>query len=361
MKVIVFTADENNGGIKQFTIQILKTFIQLGHDATLFIPNLKSIEIDNGLDKNVLRYKKQKDILGITPEIINTAKKINAMHPDCIYLTDDSMYSIQVMRHVDKKIKMIMTMHDITQHPNKLSFKRRFLTFISVNFYRKIAFKRMNKIIVLSENSRNRLSKMYPNVVPKISLLLLGAHCPNVEETKIPNEIDEDLGPFFLFFGRIQEYKGIYRALVAFNAIENHKGFKFVVAGNGCLSNNEKREIDKSEDIILINRYIEESEMVWLIKNSSIVVLPYIEASQSGVIPLAYHFGKPIIGSRIDGIIEFTNDNTGFLFNNELELKEYMQTVIDDKVDLVLMSKKCLDFENNYLNWETNLKSVLKD
>jgi hypothetical protein len=39
--------------------------------------------------------------------------------------------------------------------------------------------------------------------------------------------------------------------------------------------------------------------MLYLIRNALTVVLPYIEASQSGVTPIAYHFGVPVITSNV--------------------------------------------------------------
>jgi len=44
------------------------------------------------------------------------------------------------------------------------------------------------------------------------------------------------------------------------------------------------------------------------------VVLPYIEASQSGVIPVAYTFAKPVIATTVGGLPEMVDDGqTGYL------------------------------------------------
>jgi len=44
-----------------------------------------------------------------------------------------------------------------------------------------------------------------------------------------------------------------------------------------------------------------------------VVTLPYIEASQSGVVPLAYTHSKPVVGTRVGGIPEMVEDGrTGF-------------------------------------------------
>jgi glycosyltransferase involved in cell wall biosynthesis len=44
------------------------------------------------------------------------------------------------------------------------------------------------------------------------------------------------------------------------------------------------------------------------------VVLPYIEASQSGVVPVAYRFGKAVVASRVGGVPDLVDDGrTGLL------------------------------------------------
>ena len=363
MKVIVFTADENNGGIKQFTIKVFESCLNNGYDSTLFIPNIKSIEIPDQISDKTIRYKKQKDILGITPAIIKTAKQINEIKPDVVYLTDDAMYSIQVMKRIKKGIRVIMTMHDITQHPGKMSIKRRFLTFISTTFYRKIAFKRFDNIITLSDNSRDRLVKQYPKIENKILTFKLGAHPPLSASPHKPIELNNmSETKFLLVFGRIQKYKGIFRTINAFNSLTDNKEYSLVVAGNGSLTEEEKNGALINSKIYLINRFINDDEMVWLFQNSTYVVLSYIEASQSGVIPMAYHFGKPVVASNIDGLKEFVEESkTGYLFDNDDNFKDILHFIVTDSCACYQqLCNNCLRYENDFLNWNKNMKTIIE-
>ena len=51
-----------------------------------------------------------------------------------------------------------------------------------------------------------------------------------------------------------------------------------------------------------------------LFQQASVVVLPYVEASQSGVIPLAYTFMKPVVATTVGGLPEMVEDGrTGYL------------------------------------------------
>src|SRR2546430_16940197 len=55
---------------------------------------------------------------------------------------------------------------------------------------------------------------------------------------------------------------------------------------------------------IVHNEYISEERTAEYFRRASVVVLPYIEASQSGVIPLAYSPGKPVVATKMGGLPE---------------------------------------------------------
>ena len=51
-----------------------------------------------------------------------------------------------------------------------------------------------------------------------------------------------------------------------------------------------------------------------LFQQASVVALPYIEASQSGVVPLAYMHMKPVVATTVGGLPEMVDDGrTGYL------------------------------------------------
>jgi glycosyltransferase involved in cell wall biosynthesis len=51
-----------------------------------------------------------------------------------------------------------------------------------------------------------------------------------------------------------------------------------------------------------------------LFRRAAVVVLPYIEASQSGIIPIAYRFRKPVIATTVGGLpAAVEHGRTGYL------------------------------------------------
>ena len=41
---------------------------------------------------------------------------------------------------------------------------------------------------------------------------------------------------------------------------------------------------------------------------ADVIILPYRDASGTGVIPLAYHYGKPVIATDVGGLSELVED-----------------------------------------------------
>ncbi|KKG82671.1 glycosyltransferase [Methanosarcina mazei] len=117
-----------------------------------------------------------------------------------------------------------------------------------------------------------------------------------------------------LFFGRILEYKGIDYLIKAEPLIsEKIPNIKIIIAGSGDFSKYESM-INHKNHFEIINEYIPDEKVSELFQKSSVVVLPYIEASQTGIIPIAYAFKKPVVATDVGSLSEVIVDGvTGFI------------------------------------------------
>jgi glycosyltransferase involved in cell wall biosynthesis len=114
-----------------------------------------------------------------------------------------------------------------------------------------------------------------------------------------------------LFFGRISEYKGLAVLLDALEQLWLRRpNLRLTVAGEGSLP--EHRALGDPR-VTLIHRHVAEADVPALFAASTIVVLPYIEASQSGVGSLAKAHGRPIVASAVGGLPELVSDGSGTL------------------------------------------------
>jgi glycosyltransferase involved in cell wall biosynthesis len=117
-----------------------------------------------------------------------------------------------------------------------------------------------------------------------------------------------------LFFGRVTFYKGLDILLRAFRSVQaRFPKAQLTIAGQGDLRP-YTRLIRDLQNVKILNRWIEESEVSTIFQNASIVVLPYVEASQSGVIPIAAAFALPVIATNVGSLPEqIDHGKTGIL------------------------------------------------
>jgi len=112
--------------------------------------------------------------------------------------------------------------------------------------------------------------------------------------------------PTLLAFGRIQPYKGLD---VLFDAMPSvWAGMPEValrVAGQGVLP---EHPVLADSRVEVINRYLPEEAVPDLYREATCVVLPYREASQSGVGSLAKEFGRATVASDVGGLAELVGD-----------------------------------------------------
>jgi glycosyltransferase involved in cell wall biosynthesis len=105
-----------------------------------------------------------------------------------------------------------------------------------------------------------------------------------------------------LFFGRISTYKGVDILVEAFNKVkQKYSNIKLIIAGKGDLSFLNNINLDKVE---IRNYFIEQDEMSFLFTNADLLICPYKDATQSGVLMTARAFGLDHLVSNVGGLTE---------------------------------------------------------
>lgn len=145
---------------------------------------------------------------------------------------------------------------------------------------------------------------------------------------------------YILIFGRIVPYKGFNILIEAIRIARNLTNNKFnvLISGKGDISYLEGLlNTDDYEYITICHNFVPYSRIPDLFERAKFLVLPYTNASQSGVIPLAYTFSKPVIVSNVGSLPEYVDQGeTGYIFelNNSTQLATYI-------VDLIENEQKC--------------------
>ncbi|MBT7656340.1 MAG: glycosyltransferase [Flavobacteriales bacterium] len=143
--------------------------------------------------------------------------------------------------------------------------------------------------------------------------------------------------PIVLFYGLIRPYKGLDLLLKAFDD-KPLKNTDIQLAVVGEFYESRKRyqtALDRlvvSERLYLHPEFASETLTQQVFSAADIVILPYRSASQSGIIPLAYHYHKPIIVTDRPGLKQIIEvDQTGWVCSpNALALSETLVTAFKE-------------------------------
>ena len=351
--IALFTSN-TKGGIIQFTMQLLKTLNEIGVSTIAFVPDNAQYTMNEEWKDKIFSYTKIRSVNYKNSGVKAIADKITSTGADVFWCMDDSILAMQAALLL-KNITIYCTIHDAIPHPSMHeTFKDKIQRTVT-NLYRKKVRGCAERIFVLSTEVKNLVIKNQAYLKDKLFMLPLGAHIPDVELQK-PSDLTAEAKRFYLFFGRIDKYKGIENLLRAYQCVSENN-LPLVIAGGGELSSEEKELYSQSKNVMLLNRFISDSEMLWMLKNALCVVLPYIEASQSGVLPIAYYYGVPVIVSDVPGLTQFVeNGTTGIVASDVKALAEAMD--ITNRGVLGDMGNNAKKYYEDNLDWKTNLKKI---
>lgn len=111
-------------------------------------------------------------------------------------------------------------------------------------------------------------------------------------------------GPLrLLCFGRLLPYKGLDLLAAALCRLPPGAPFELRIVGQGSESV-ELGTLRNCPGVTVENRWVPEAEIGPLLAWSDAVILPYREASQSGVAAAALAAGRPVIATRVGGLVE---------------------------------------------------------
>lgn len=371
MKKIAFIYLGRKGAGPVFAYEMAKGFIANGVELYVFI----SKGIDNFSKWQELGAQKIEALDTYSNKfnfVINTIKfrfstyrklkkKYSSLVVDACYLSMAfehpwDRYILNVLHNPQQ----IATIHDPIAHSsNSADLKLMKIAKSLLNFG--IRAKKPDDVIVLSScfvdciNRAFNIDKKHIHVIPHGVFDYYNDNTNNEKHNYDKNKIN------YLFFGRIDKYKGLDVLGKAYSIVKkSNPNTTLTIAGSGDFSPYVKI-YSELPDVSIINRWIKDEEIKSFFDPESnvILVLPYIDATQSGVIPIAMFNKIPVIVSNAGGLVEQVKNNiTGFVTNirDENGLADIMQVVgLNDNRKIVDNAYKYI----SELSWDVLSKKVL--
>jgi alpha-maltose-1-phosphate synthase len=239
-----------------------------------------------------------KNILFEYRKIVETIQLFN---PDIIHITSGHILLIPLIRKFRHK-PIVVTLHDVTPHSGENTWLHRYIIASQIHS--------ATHIFVHGSDQKKELIRMGISE-NKISIIPHGDYS-FFRDFQTGGVTEEDA---ILFFGRIVEYKGLDLLLDAMIVLQKKYRFKLIIAGEGNLTPYQDKITRIDPKLIEIhNRYIEDDQVARLFQRAKIIILPYTDGTQTGIIPIAYALSKPVIATNVGSFSEvIENEKTGLL------------------------------------------------
>jgi glycosyltransferase involved in cell wall biosynthesis len=148
---------------------------------------------------------------------------------------------------------------------------------------------------------------------------IFGSAIPKTEARATLGLTDERV---ILFFGYVRRYKGLHILLDAMPTILKSLKVKLLVVGEFYDDEQKYRQQIRDnglQDAVVVHSdYVPNEQVGPYFSAADIVVLPYVSATQSGIVQIAYQFDKPVIATDVGGLSEVVlNGRTGFIVKPE--------------------------------------------
>lgn len=272
-------------------------------------------------------------------------KKINIVH-----LTWPPRYG-EFFTYLLRK-RIVITMHDPLPHSSEDTWLNR--------LHRDVCFRLLNDFILLNETQKEEFIKTYHMGAKRVALSHLSAYTnlQNIKPQK-PN-----VSNYVLFFGGISSHKGIEYLCEAMDKVcKKHPDVKLVVAGKGKIYFDlNQYAIYSNGHLVLLNRYLDDTELVGLIRSSLFVVCPYVDATQSGVIMSAFALNKPVIATNVGALPSMVkNGQYGTIVppRDVTSLATAINTLIEDPQEIEAMTENIKhDYSKGKYSWNAIAQSI---
>ncbi len=227
--------------------------------------------------------------------------ELRAFSPDIVHFLGESILWLVLALPWLRRWPLAITVHDVDYHPGDVQSQT--LPLAPIRLFRRA----MDGVFVHGPVQAERLlaagispgggTHIVPHPVLDRHARLAG---PASVDDAPADGAAPAAAPRLLFFGRVMRYKGLAVLLEAGDLlVERLPALRLVIAGTGPELERLRPEIDRRPWVEVIDGYVPDAAVAGLFRAASLVVLPYIEASQSGVAALAAGFARPVVASDV--------------------------------------------------------------
>jgi len=243
-------------------------------------------------------WPRHRDVTGNIRHLARIRSAIASFNPDVVHVGGEGQVWLTALKSVLGARPLVVTAHDVHTHPGDRDSQTIPRPIIN-------AFIRTADAVIVHGDGLKRDAEKSLGLPPE--RVFSGLHPVMRRYREIADrealQRQEDGRLRVLFFGRVFRYKGLEHLIAADNLIgPSAPNRKIVIAGRGEIGEARAAAMANPPRYDLRPRRIEDIETAQLFTDADVLVLPYIEASQSGVLAIAPSFGLPVVASDVGEI-----------------------------------------------------------
>ncbi len=238
---------------------------------------------------------------------------------------------------------VILTVHDGILHKGENGFL--------LQQYSNLNIRLSSKLIFLTNYVKVNVEKTLKLI--KTSIIVPHGLIETISLVDSPSKINR--GKNILFIGRISPYKGVELLAEVIEDIRD-KIDKCIIAGKSIY----ELKIKDTDKLKIQDKYLSDVEIGGLLNWADILVLPYLEATQSGVITLGISSELPMVCTNVGGFNEqLDQDECIWVEPNKDSLKKGLVHLIENQSQRDYLIKK-MHKKKLSLKWDTISLQIFK-
>ncbi len=289
----------------------------------------------------VFSFKNERLFSSLNPiSWYKTAQRIKQLQPDVIIMDWWNPFfgicfrGLYLFLPKEYKNKILVVAENVVSHEG-----RKIDTLLT-----KIGITVGKSYIVLSDKVKDQIAYFAGNKTIYKSNLPIYDSFDGATKTYLRSDVSAALKEddyVMLCFGYIRQYKGVDIAIEAMPQIlKTIPNAKLLIVGE-CYDDwaMYQQLIDKlnlHNHVVVVNSYVPNEAVEQYFSVSNVVLLPYRNATQSGILNIAYGFYKPVVATKVGGFTEFIQDGKTGVLVNQIDPAAYANGVVH--------------FYNNYRN-----------
>jgi glycosyltransferase involved in cell wall biosynthesis len=337
----------------EYVIQQANALAGLGHDIMLIMPEqLVAATVGSEIGKLLaprVKFWTYDTLERRRPTFyVSLLRVVSSFSPDVFHIHDNGgveTFALAVRFH---RVPLVVTIHDVSPHPGADSWST-----TRGKIIRALLKRRADVIHLHGEVLHNKFKEMLPDLADKVSVISHGT----LSLFKYWEKGVTEKEPLTcLFFGRMEKYRGLDSLLkIGLILRETVPGIKIIVAGTGSELEKYKAEMTAIGIFEVHDAFIPNKDIFRYFRRASLLLLPYHEASQSGVVSMGFPFGLPVVATAVGSIPEVVIEGINGKIVSAGDVAGFADTVrelLADGAGMKRMSDHCirsaeqLDFRN---------------